>query len=89
MRQEKQEALALISSEIKRFDAEEIQIQLGQEVDKTVHKINKEQHRDMQEERHLVSRLQKVDHLVTDLQTQESTQKLETQKMKETDASTL
>lgn len=72
VRQEKQEALSLIGAEIKRFDAEEMQYQLGQEVERTVLKINKEQNRDIQEERQLVSRLGKVDHLVSDLQSQES-----------------
>ena len=42
VRQEKQEALKLLSQEIRRLDAEEMQVQLGAEVDRTILKIQKE-----------------------------------------------
>ena len=52
-------------------------------MDRTILKIQKEQNRDIQEERLLVNRLGKVDHLVADLQNQDRTQQQETSKMKQ------
>jgi hypothetical protein len=39
VRQEKQEALAVINAEIRRLDADEMQNQLATEVDRTILKI--------------------------------------------------
>jgi len=47
VRQEKQEALATINSEIKRLDANEMQTQLAADVERTILKIQKEQNRDI------------------------------------------
>ena len=58
-----------------------MQTLLSADVERTILKMQKEQNCGIQEERLLVNRLGKVDHLVSDLHTQHQTQQQETAKL--------
>ena len=88
IRKEKADCLAQINDEIKKFDSEEIQVQLGLEVDQTVLKIQKVQGRILQEEKQFLNRLGKVEHLVADLKSQDSSQQQEIENLRKIDVQT-
>lgn len=65
-----------------------MQLALDEEVDRTILKIQKEQGRDIQEEKQLVGRLEKVDQLVSDLKQQDAVLRQETEGMQKVEQQT-